>query len=226
MDIGTERPALSSVLRDQTRALHVQAERSGFVADMLRGRASLPGYALYLRNLAPAYRQLELGLERHRTTPAIRDLAVGAVYRSAALAADLDSLQGGDWAADLPLLPCGRRYADRIADAAEGNGEALIGHAYVRYFGDLNGGQMLKRLLAKSLDLPAASLSFYDFPAIDDLADFKRSYREALDRSAEWVADREGVVEAALGAFATNIELSEAVGRAVLELQAGGVASL
>jgi heme oxygenase len=217
MDIGTAREPLSAVLRGLTRRLHVQAERSGFVADMLRGRASLSDYTLYLRNLLPAYQQLELGLERHRGAPAIRELALGEVYRVSALTADLDSLGGETWRDDLPLLATARRYADSIARAAEGSGEGLIGHAYVRYFGDLNGGQMLRRLLSKSLDLPAESLSFYEFSAIKDLGAFKEAYREALDRSSERVAPWDGVVEAALTGFSMNIEVSEAVRSASLD---------
>jgi heme oxygenase len=223
MNIGADPVLLSSVLKEETHGLHVQAERTGIVADMLRGRVSRSSYALYLRNLWPAYQQLELGLERHRLTPAVGELAFGEVYRSSALVADLTWLWGDDWANGLALLPAGRRYADRISAAADGGGEGLIGHAYVRYFGDLNGGQALKRLLAKSLDLPAASLSFYDFPSIDDLGAFRRAYREALDRSAGWVVSREGVVEAALEAFAINIEISRAVQRAIPAPHANGV---
>jgi len=223
MNIGADPALLSSVLKEETHRLHVQAERTGIVADMLRGCASRSSYALYLRNLWPAYQQLELGLERHRLTAAVGELALGEVYRSSALDADLTWLWGDDWASGLALLPAGRRYADRVAAAADGAGEALIGHAYVRYFGDLNGGQALKRLLAKSLDLPAECLSFYDFPTIDDLGAFRRSYREALDRSAGRVLRREAVIEAALEAFAINIEISEAVRRSVLAPHADGV---
>jgi heme oxygenase len=35
--------------------------------------------------------------------------------------------------------------------AAEGDGTRLIAHAYTRYLGDLSGGQILQRLLARSL---------------------------------------------------------------------------
>jgi heme oxygenase len=220
MDNRVEPSTLSSILAEQTRWLHIQAERSGFVSDMLRGEASRSGYVLYLRSLWPVYERLELALERHRGTPALRGIAVSPVYRSSALAADLARLCGDDWRARQPFLPAAQRYVDRIAAAAEGAGEALIGHAYVRYLGDLSGGQILKRLLARSLNLPADALSFYDFPEIEDIGAFKTAFREAIDRASGAIVNWKGVVEAAQDAFSINIEISEAVRRAVLEPQA------
>jgi heme oxygenase len=213
-----ERPSLSSVFRLETRALHSRAERTGIVSDLLRGRATRRGYAILLRNLHPAYRQLEIGLERRGGQPGLSALARPEVYRASALAADLVNLCGPDWSQRLPLLSAGRDYADRVAAAAdEGTGDRLIGHAYVRYFGDLNGGQVLKRRLETTIGLPPECLSFYDFPAIDDMPTFLRSYREGLDGSALWIADQSEVVDSALDAFSLNIELSQAVQQVALD---------
>jgi heme oxygenase len=218
MEIAVEPASFSSALRGRTHSLHGLAERSGFIADMLHGRASRLGYAIFLRNLLPAYEQLEAGLERHRTRPAIRELALREVYRTDALKADLVELCGRDWRRELPLLAAGKRYADSVARAAQGLGEALPGHAYVRYLGDLNGGQVLSRLLAKSLDLKPAALCFYRFPLIESLDDFRLRYRQALDHSAKWMVDLTVAVDAAVEAFQLNIEVSEAVRDALVEL--------
>jgi heme oxygenase len=211
MDIRTEPLLLSALLRERTHVLHGKAERSGFVADMLRGRATRSGYALFLRNLLPAYEALEAGLERCREHPALHELARREVYRSQALKADLVDVWGDQWRRDLPVLPAGRRYGEHVAASAAGSGEGLVAHAYVRYLGDLNGGQVLARLLAKSLDLPAQALSFYEFPQIGDLHAFKLFYREAMDRSSRCIADLEAVAKTAVEAFGLNIEVSEAV---------------
>ena len=58
-------------LQERTATLHRQAERSGFIRTMLQGRASRDGYALFLRNLLPAYQALEQGLERGRSDPGV-----------------------------------------------------------------------------------------------------------------------------------------------------------
>ena len=80
-----------------------------------------------------------------------------------AIEADLVALCGAHWSQGIPLLAAGELYARRIAKAAEGDGTRLIAHAYTRYLGDLSGGQILQRLLARSLDLQPSELSFYDF---------------------------------------------------------------
>ena len=49
---------------------------------MLKGRASRDGYALFLRNLLPAYQALEEGLERDRSDPGVEALAQPALYRA------------------------------------------------------------------------------------------------------------------------------------------------
>jgi heme oxygenase len=207
----TAKAGLSSAFRDRTRTLHTLAERSGVVADLLKGRATRHGYALFLRNLLPAYAQIEKALEERRHLPGFRELAQPAVYRAASIESDLIALRGAEWSESLPLLPAGKRYQQRIAALATTDGAGLIAHVYVRYLGDLNGGRVLKRLLSERLGVEAAGLSFYDYKAIDDLDLFKIRYRESLDRAGEAIADIEPVVEEAVTAFRLNIDLSEAV---------------
>jgi heme oxygenase len=216
MDIIIARDGMASALRAATRAVHVRAERSGVIADMLHGRATKTAYALLLRNLLPAYQALETALEHHRTSPGLGPMARRELYRGPALEADLVGLCGADWRSFLPLTPAAERYALSVAAAAEGDGAGLAGHAYVRYLGDLSGGQILKRLLAQSLGLPETALSFYDFPHLTDIAAYKRSYIEALDR-LEAMVDRGRVLAAAVWAFEINIEISESVKRLAAE---------
>lgn len=210
------------MLRERTRLLHAEAERSGFVREILRGRACQDGYALLLRNLLPAYRQMELGLERHRLTPGVRAIAQPSVYRTRALEADLENLRGRAWSRSLPLLPAGDRYARRVVAATKGEGSRLIAHAYVRYLADLNGGQVVKRLLTRSLSLGPRTLSFHDFPEIADLQSFKISYRQSFDRAALEIVDVEGVVDEAAVAFRLNIEVSKAILEAVSRCREDG----
>ena len=210
---GPRRPlSFSMRLREATRDLHTRAERTGFVHDLLRGRVSRADYALFARNLLPAYEAMEQGLERHAASPVLGPLACPPVYRAAALEADLDGLAGPSWRQSLPVLAATRRYVERVATvAADGNGERLLAHAYVRYMGDLNGGQVLARLLAKNLGLDAATLSFYDFPGIGEIGAFRARYREWIDAAGDDIDDADAVVAEACEAFALNIALSDAV---------------
>jgi len=128
--------------------------------------------------------------------------------RAPAIEADLTALCGDAWQQDIPLLAAGDNYARRINEAARGNGARLIAHAYTRYLGDLSGGLILQRLLARSLELQPAELSFYDFPRYPDLAALKAAYREALDRAGTLAGEPEAVVEEGALAFTLNIDLS------------------
>ncbi|XUM24561.1 biliverdin-producing heme oxygenase [Bradyrhizobium oligotrophicum S58] len=67
------RPAsLLQAMRERTKTLHLTAERTGIVADLLRGRGTPEAYALLLRNLLPVYETLEAELLRHQGTPVTR----------------------------------------------------------------------------------------------------------------------------------------------------------
>lgn len=197
-----------------TKAQHTDAERSGIIRDMLRGDVSRTGYVLLQRNLLAAYRALEAGLEKHRTTPALAGLAKYQLDRSSALEADLNAMCDGDFSA-VPMLPAGEAYVRRVEDAAKGDGELLIAHAYTRYLGDLSGGQILKRLLAKKPGLTPEELSFYDFPAYADLAVLKTDYRNALDEAGKLAGDQQAIIDEGSVAFQLNTDLSWAVQAAI-----------
>ena len=180
------------------------------VQDIRRGRVTRACYATLLRNLLPAYRAMERGLDSHRAACGVRLVARSAVYRSRAIEEDLDTLCP-DWNRMLPLLSAGRRYERRASMAAQGDGSRLLAHAYVRYLGDLSGGQILGRLLAGALGLGRGALSFHEFPEIADLPAFKAAYREAFDRAGSEIPDVRCVLDEAATVFLLNIEVSEAV---------------
>lgn len=198
-------------LYQRTRVLHLQAEKTGILAAILRGTATRDGLLLLLRNLQPVYQALEQGLERHCGSPAVGLLSGYHFGRAGAIAHDLNELAGCDWTASLPLLPEGERYARRLAQVADGDGALLIAHAYTRYLGDLSGGQILRQLLVKSFGLKPEHLSMYEFPGNLDAAALKRDYREALQRAAAAVVHPEALIEEGALAFSHNIALSMAV---------------
>ena len=164
-----------------------------------------------MRNLLPAYQAMEQGLSRHGGSPALGRLVDYALDRAPALEADLVALCGDRWRQGIPLLPAAELYAKRIDKAAEGDGTRLIAHAYTRYLGDLSGGRILQRLLARSLDLRPSELSFYDFSRFSDLDALKADYRQALDSAGAHAADPQMLIEEGAIAFSLNIDLSCAV---------------
>ncbi len=209
---GTDvrRLTLSEALRERTAQVHLAAERSGIISDILKREAGRDSYALLLRNVLPAYEAMEAALRARKSQPIFDVFSAAPLFRAPALRNDLVQLSGEAFERALPLLDAGARYANRIDDAAQGDGMRLLSHAYVRYFGDLSGGQVLKKLLGRSMDLPAEALTVYEFPGIDDHRAFKSELREALDRAAD-VADSEILIAEALAAFEHNIAISNAV---------------
>ncbi|MBX9711481.1 MAG: biliverdin-producing heme oxygenase [Xanthobacteraceae bacterium] len=205
------RKGLVSALYVRTKALHVEAERSGIVVDILKGEASRADYILFLRNLLPAYRALEEGLARHAGSAILGELANYRLDRAPAIAADLQALSGPGLESRVPVLPSAETYAAKINDAANGDGSRLIAHAYTRYLGDLNGGQILQRLLTKALDLKPDETSFYDFSKLSDPVALKTDYRLAIDRAGDLASDLPAVIEEGALAFSLNIALSEEV---------------
>ncbi len=202
-------------LRDSTKAVHREAERSGFVADLIRGRATREGYALFLRNLVPVYAMLETGIESLRHIQLVAAFAQPGLRRLPHLVDDLEAIAGDDWARTCPLLPEAEAYARTIEQAATGDGSRLAAHAYARYLGDLSGGQILKPLLARTLALEADELCFYDFPAIADPLVTKTAMRHALDSVAPESRMADAIVDEAVAAFRHNIDVSQAVARAL-----------
>ena len=121
-------------LREATYSLHIQAERSGVIRDLLRGQASRHGYALLLRNLMPAYARLEEGLERHRLAARRARVRAGGLPRDA-LAADLGSSAAPTGAARCRCCQPASAMPGRSSRRG-GDGARLIAHAYTRYLGD------------------------------------------------------------------------------------------
>lgn len=208
---------LTAELKATTQELHVKAERTGVIADLLRGQADLSAYCLYLRNLVPVYCALEHELARHGDEPYFAGVRFSLLSRSALLESDLLRIHGADWFKDLSVTEACDAYAGRIEDAGKGDGVRLLGHAYVRYMGDLSGGQILRRLLSRSLDLPPEALRFYGFPEIPNIEAFKDSYRQTLDALKLSTSEVAQIVEEACEAFRLNIALSVAVQRPSLD---------
>jgi heme oxygenase len=195
---------LACAFRLHVRALHTRAERSGIIADILRGNAELGALKLLLRNLLPCYEAMEAALERHSGSALLGGIVRPELFRSASIREDLRTLGG---AAALPLLPAGAAYADAVKACAKGDGRRLIAHAYARYLGDLSGGMILQRRLAPL----GGALRFHAFPAIADVEAYKVGYRAAIDFCGGMLEDWSAVLDEAAAAFRYNIELSMAV---------------
>ena len=175
---------LAAALRERTARLHAQAERSGVIALILAGMVTPLGYGLYLRNLLPAYREMEQALLRHRSVPGLGYMAQSSLHRAARIEADLERLAGRGWPSALPLLSAGQLLRRAYQVGGRRRRRVLCAHAYTRYLGDLYGGQTLRRHLIRQFGSHFRATAFTEFPAIEEIRGFAAGFRAALDRPA------------------------------------------
>ena len=201
--------SLSVRLRADTASVHRLAERSGIMRDILGGRLERSSYVALLANLYVVYDALERSLEGHQASSLLQPFPFAVLARRSALAGDLAVLHGDDWQTAVHPSGAALAYAHVVNAAVP---LQLVAHAYVRYLGDLSGGQALKKVVGRALGLRGSGgLSFYDFPEIADLDVFKGQFRELLDAMTLTPDECDGVVAEAVRAFELNINLFAAV---------------
>ncbi len=193
---------LTQRLRLDTRDLHAQTERTGAMAELLAGRLSRDGYCALLANLQPIYSALEAGLQRADAHAATQRVNQPQVHRAAALAADLQTLHGAAWPTQWPPLPATQAYVQRLLQLADARSPLLVAHAYTRFLGDLHGGQILKRLVARALGLAGdAGTRFYDFGDEPQVMALRQGMRQALSQLPLRADEAEALVAEARWSF-------------------------
>lgn len=209
--------SLAERLRSQTWPAHKQVEATSFVRALLGGEVDRAGYCLLLASLHPIYAALETALLRHALHPVIARVFSPELLREAPLGSDLDHLHGPAWRDELAAQPAARAYASRIAEIELSEPGLLVAHAYVRYLGDLSGGQALRKIVARSLELaPGYGTRFYDFGSPQQVAAMAQHFRSGLDQIEADPALREAIVGEATDAFRRHGELFEQLDRARL----------
>ena len=170
---------LSLRLRQASHDLHAVAEKSGLMPLLLRSQLSGAHYAVFVRHLQAIYAALEQGLSAAVCPPGFD---FSPLLRSRALARDLAFLAPPT---DTPLCPAACDYVQRLQQLAAARSPLLMAHAYVRYLGDLHGGQALRRCVARLLPGDGIEgLHFYDFGPPERVAGLIVALRHALDSLA------------------------------------------
>jgi len=80
------------------------------------------------------------------------------------------------------LQPAALGYVQRLQQLAADDPPLLVAHAYVRYLGDLSGGQLLSRIVAGAYGLvDGRGTRFYDFGPAGEPAALASALRRGLD---------------------------------------------
>jgi len=194
---------LSEYLREGTADLHREAESSAFVSRFMNGGLDRDTHSRHLLALQTIYTALEDGLESLKDDPRLAAFHLPALWRRAALQADLEYLRGPRWHDEAPV-PAARTYAEHLRALTTDRPLRLVSHAYVRYMGDLSGGQVLRRMAARQLGLSGDGVRFYEFPEISDVGAFKSDFRRRLDELPLVDGEREALLNEARSAFHLN----------------------
>lgn len=126
---------MTVTLKEMTKRAHTEAEKSTFMKKLLKGQISKNEYAQFLYNNLFAYSALEELLPEFFEG---NDLA-----RSRKIVSDLFELKENG----LRLTPTTVEYVRYLSTL---DPEHLKAHIYVRYMGDLFGGQFIKNAIPTS----------------------------------------------------------------------------
>lgn len=132
------------------------------------------------------------------------------LHRKAALEEDLKYFYGRNWREEIPCPEATRKYVERLHYIGKNEPELLVAHAYTRYLGDLSGGQVLKKIAQKALQLPSTGegLAFFTFDGVSNATKFKQLYRSRMNALEMDLATKKRVMEEAKKAFLLNIQVS------------------
>ncbi len=199
---------LALKLREGTSHSHTLAENTAFTKCFLKGIVEREPFRKLLADFYFLYSTLEEELERHKDDPVISNIYFPELNRKQNLAKDLEYYYGENWAADIFPSVAGQTYVARIREVSQTDSALLVAHSYVRYMGDLSGGQSLKNIARSALELPAdQGTQFYEFEQISTAEarrEFKGKYRDGLNALPIDETLEQKIVDEANHAFKLN----------------------
>ena len=199
----------SKEIKEGTKKSHSAAENTAFVKSFLRGVISKESYRTLVSDLYFVYCALEEEFRIYENDPVLGALYLPELERVTALSTDLRYYYGPIWRSIVKPSEACQRYVNRIHEVAKSEPELLIGHHYTRYLGDLSGGQILKGIAQKALNLKDEGLCFYEFGKIDNAKIYKEKYRSILDTLPLTDSQQNAIITEANYAFRLNMYMFE-----------------
>ena len=146
--------ALAAQLR--RKEIHTMAENTGFVVASSKGwwtRPAIASWWLIFTSFTPRWR----GIAKLGDHPVVGPVGVqsSTVVRPWSRISFITTRQLEDSIQPLPQ----QRLVERIHTVAQESPELLVGHHYTRYLGDLSGGQILKNIAQKAMNMVGTTAS-------------------------------------------------------------------
>jgi len=199
----------SKKIKKDTSKSHSMAENTGFVTNFLAGVVSKDSYKQLIADFYFIYTALEEQVEKFKDDPFIAPIAFDELKRVPALEKDCEFYWGENWRNTISPTDACKNYVKRLKKI---NAKFLVGHHYTRYLGDLSGGQILRNIANKSMNLNGEGLAFYEFEGISNPGNFKNRYRTALDNLPITWSDGELIINEANYAFKLNMDVFDEIG--------------
>lgn len=221
---------LASKLREGTKHSHTAAENTAFTKCFLKGIVEREPFRKLIANLYFVYSALEEELQRHLNHPVVGLMYFPELNRKEKLEEDLAFYYGENWQEQIVASEEGKAYVARIHEVANIEPALLVAHAYVRYMGDLSGGQSLRNIARSAMNLPpdqGTGLHEFDqIPTVEARRAFKGKYRDALNSLPVDDTLAQKIVDEANNAFTLNRnvvhelepDVKAAIGEHVFEL--------
>lgn len=173
---------LATQLREGTSKSHSMAENVSFVKSFLGGVIDKESYRKLVSNLYFVYSAMEEEMEKNKENVYLKPIYFTELNRRKNLELDLEHYYGSDWKSLIRISEATAAYVERIRTISSERPELLVAHAYTRYLGDLSGGQLLKKIAQRAMNLSDGNgLAFYEFDQVADEQEFKQNYKRALD---------------------------------------------
>ncbi|MFB2938757.1 heme oxygenase (biliverdin-producing) [Aerosakkonemataceae cyanobacterium BLCC-F154] len=176
---------LATQLREGTKQSHTMAENTAFMKCFLKGIVEWEPFRKLTADLYFLYSTMEAEIRRHKDHPIVGPMYFPELEREQKLAQDLEFYYGENWRNEIVASEEGKKYVARIQEISNNNPALLIAHSYVRYMGDLSGGQSLRNIVRSALTLPpdrgTGLHEFDDIPTVEARRAFKGRYRDVLN---------------------------------------------
>ena len=202
-----EEMTFSKEIKEGTKKSHSAAENTAFVKSFLRGVVSKDSYKVLVADLYFVYRTMEEEVRKLKDHPVVGKINLPELERVDNLERDLRYFYGPIWRSIVTPTEACQRYVDRIREVAKDEPELLVGHHYTRYLGDLSGGQILKNIAEKAMNLNGEGLYFYQFEKIDSAKEYKTKYRSILDELPLTESQQNAIIVEANWAFRLNMHM-------------------
>jgi len=225
-------------LKTGTAKIHEEVEKSRGAGCLSNGELDREEYIRYLMVFWHIYSILEEGLAANADDSVISPAHDPALLaRTSALSSDISFLLGvpdddSSWkshATHHALIssppPAFHAYVSRLTHLIEEEPRRLLAHSYVRYMGDLSGGQVTKRNIRKAYGLlDKRGTTFYEFVMgsegksdlptanVGEVKSIKRWFKNGIDAGVgNDVKVKEALLDEAIQAFALHKDIFDEI---------------